>query len=133
MIHLLEPRLRLLQEQIGAPLGLTYDQPGLGLRRVLHLRGQPLRGEQRVAQVVLALAVLGQQRLDPDQIAAEPIDLAHRVLVVVGRLGQKGDDIGPVVAAQRGPEPLLAHVHGADPHDTLGRLRRGGVVSGERG
>ena len=76
---------------------------------VLQLVGEPLRRQQRVAQVGLALAMLAEQRLHPQQIAAQAIDLAHRVLVVVGRLGEEGDDLGPVVAAQRRAEPLLPH------------------------
>ena len=111
VVELVEPDLRLLEEHVGAPLRLADDQLGLGLRRLLQLLRQPLRRQQRVAQVVLALPVLGQQRLHPHQVAAQPIDLAHGVLVVVGRLGEERHDLGAVVAAHRGLEPLLAHVH----------------------
>ena len=65
-----------------------------GLRRLLDFVGQALCGQQRVAQVGLALAVLVEERFLAHQVLAQPIDLAQRVLVVVGGLGQEGDDFG---------------------------------------
>ena len=102
-IELVEARLRLLQQQVGASLRLPDDHLRLVLRRVLDLVGQPLRGQERVAQVVLALAVLVEQRLHARQVLAEPIDFAERVLVIVGRFGQERDDLGLVEAAHRPP------------------------------
>ena len=64
------------------------------------------------------------------RIAAQPIDLAQRVLVVVGRLGQERHHLGAVVAAQRRAEALLAQVERADAHHALGRLRRYRIVVG---
>src|SRR5262249_2031593 len=56
-------------------------------------------------------------------VAAQAIDLAHRVLVVVGRLGEKRHHLGAVVAAEGRAEALLPHVHRTDAHDALRRLR----------
>src|SRR5262245_1601966 len=127
-VHLFEAGLRLLQEEVGAPLRFADDQPGLVLRPVLHPVRQLLRRQQRVAERHLAFAVLLEQRLQAHQVAATALDLPHRVLVIVGRLGQEGDHFRTVVAAHRGLEPLLAHVHRGDAHDTLRRLRHGRIV-----
>src|SRR5262249_41018659 len=55
----------------------------------------------------------------------QPVDLAQRVLVVVRRFGQEGDDLGRIEAAHPLAEPLLTQVERCDPHDTLGRRRAG--------
>ena len=127
-LDLLEPDLRLLDEQVGASLRFADDQLGFVLRRFLDLVREPLRRQQRVAQVGLALAVLAEQRFHAREVAAQAVDLAQRVLVVVGRLGQERHDLGPVEAAQRRPEPLLAQVERADAHHAFGRLRRDRIV-----
>ena len=128
MVELVKPHLRLLDQDVGAPLGLAEDELALGLRGFLELLRQPVCRQQRVAEIVLALAVLREERFHAHQVAAEAIDLPHRVLVVVGGFGQERHDIGAVVAAHRALEALLAHVHGAYPHHPLGRLRGDGVV-----
>src|SRR5262245_51632250 len=99
-IHLLEANLRLLEQQIRASLRLAHDQLRLVLRDLLELVGHPLRGEQSVAQVVFPLAMLPEQGLHPHQVGAQPIDLAHRMLVVVGRFREERDHVGAVVAAE---------------------------------
>ena len=52
-------------------------------------------------RLVLALAMLVEQRFHARQVLAEAIDFAERVLVVVGRFGQERDDLGPIEAAHR--------------------------------
>ena len=120
-LDFLEPALRLLQQQVGASLRFADDELGLGLRRLLDLVRQPLRGQERIAQVGLAVAMLGEQRFLPHQILPEPIDLPQRVLVVVGRFGEERDDLGAVEPAQLGAETLLLEVERRDPHHALGR------------
>ncbi len=75
--------------------------------------------------------MLGEQRFHSQQILAEPIDLAKRMLVVVCRLGQEGDDLGTIEAAQCGSEPLLTKIERGDAHHALGRKRSG--LRGGRG
>ena len=120
----------LLGQQVGAALRLADDQLRFVLRRRLHLVGQLLRRHQRVAQRVLALAMLDQQRLAARQVLAQPIDLAQRALVVVGRLGQERHDLGLVEAAHRGAEARLPHVERGDAHHARRRRR---AVRGRRG
>ena len=120
-----EPTLCLLQQQVGAALGLADDELGFGLRRLLDFVGQALRGQQRVAQVGLAVTVLVEERFLAHQVLAQAVDLAQRVLVVVGGLGEEGDDFGTVEAAQLGAETLLLEIERRDPHDPFGRRRSG--------
>ena len=91
----------------------------------LDLVGESLRREQRVAEGGLAVAVLAQAGLHALEILAEPIDLPQRVFVVVCRLGQEGNDLGPVEAAQRGLEALLAKIERCDAHHAFCRYRSG--------
>ncbi len=62
-----------------------------------------------------------EQRLLPHEVLPQAVDLAQRVLVVVGGLGQEGHDFGAVEAAQLGAEALLFEVERRDPHHALGR------------
>ena len=124
-LDFLEPALRLLQQQIRPPLRLADDELRFGLGRFLDLVRQPLRGQQRVAEVGLALAMLGEQRLLAHEILPQPVDLAERVLVVVGGFGEERHDFRAVESAQLGPEPLLFEVERRDPHYALGWRRSG--------
>ena len=118
---LLEPTLRLLQQEIRTSLRLADDELRFGLGRFLDLVRQALSGQQRVAEVGLALAMLAEQRLLAHQILPQAVDLAERVLVIVGGLGEERHDFGAVEAAQLGAEPLLFKVERRDPHHALGR------------
>src|SRR5262245_24188882 len=132
VIHLFEPGLGLLQKEVGPALRLADDEPRLVLRAVPHPVRHLLRRQQGVAKRHLALAVLREQRLQAHHVAPEAIDLPHGVLVVVGRFGQERHHLGAVVAAHRGLEPLLAHVHRGDAHDALRRLRNRRIVDVRR-
>ena len=55
-LHVLDARLTLLQQQIGAALGLADDAPGFLLRVLANLVGELLRRDQRVAEVLLLAA-----------------------------------------------------------------------------
>ena len=88
-LDVLEPRLRLLQDQVGAGLGFAVIRLGLGLRVLLDLVGHLLRGEQRVAQVALLAAMLAEHGFELGDLLAQPVVLAQRVLVIVGDLEQE--------------------------------------------
>src|SRR5690606_1193644 len=109
-LHLFEPQLRLVQQQIRAPLRLPDDPLRLVLGVGADLVGQPLRGEQRVAQVPLALPVLVEARLQAGELVAQPVGFTQRLFVVVGGLGQERLDLGAVVAAHHRPELLLPQI-----------------------
>ena len=56
--------------------------------------GHALRGDQRVAQVALVLAMLVEQRFHLRDFLAQAIDLAQRVFVVVGDFGDEREHFG---------------------------------------
>ena len=121
----LEPGTCLLSRRSARPCASrTIILPSFSAA-VSHFIGESLRGQQRIAQVGFALAMLGEQRFHTQQVLAEPVDFAQRVLVVVGRLGQKRDHFGTVEPAQGGPEPLLTEIERRDAHHALGRQRSG--------
>ncbi len=71
---------------------------------------------QRVAQVRLTLAVIGQQRFGPGEILAQPVDLSQRVLVIVRGLGQEGHHFGLVEASECRLEARLPQIERGDTH-----------------
>jgi hypothetical protein len=97
-LDFLEPALRLLKQQVRASLRLAHDQ-------------------------FLALAMLGEKRLLSHQVLTQAIDLAQRMLVIVGRFGQEGDDLGGIEAFELRAEALLPQIERRDPHHALGRGR----------
>ncbi len=124
-LDFLEASLGFLEEQVGTPLRFTDDQFGLGLRGLLDLVGEPLSGEQRISQVGFTFAMLGKESFLPHEILAEAINLAQRVLVVVGGFGEKRDDFGSIEAAQLRAEALLLQIDWRDAHDAISRRRAG--------
>ena len=114
-----ESALRLLKEQIGAALRLANDQLGLGLRRLFDLVCQPLGGQERVAEVVLALAVFDEERFLSNEVLSKTVDFPQRMLVVIGCLGQERDDFSAVEAAELRAEALLFQIERRDPHDAF--------------
>ena len=115
-LHVLEPRLRLLQDQIALALGVANDQAGLVLRVLLDVVGMLLRGQQRVAQVALLAAMLGEHGVELGDVLAQLVVLAQRVLVVVGDREQEGLHFAAVVAAHHGVEALLPQIQRCDLH-----------------
>jgi hypothetical protein len=88
-LHLFDARLRLLDDasaRVSASRSMLLRLLG-GL--VPDLVGHLLRGEQRVAEVALLAAVLGQHGLELGHFLPQPLGLAQRVLVVVGHLGEE--------------------------------------------
>src|SRR5687767_10027197 len=61
-LNILEPRLRLLEEQIGSALSVADDAPCLFFGVRLDVICQLLRRRKGGLQVLLVLAVLGEQR-----------------------------------------------------------------------
>ena len=120
-LDVFEACLRLLQQQVGATLRLAYDHLRLVLRRPFHLVGEPLRRLERVAQVLLANAMVGEERLRANQVLAQSVDLAERVLVVAGRFRQERHDFRRVEAAHHFLEALVAEVERRDLHHASGR------------
>ena len=115
-LDVLEARLRLLEQQIGAAFRLADDAPRLVLGVGLDVVRQLLRRHQRVLQVLLVLAVLGEHRLHAHQILAQAVGLAQRLLVVVGDRGEKRGDLDRVETAESLAKTLLAKVKRADIH-----------------
>jgi len=109
-LHFLDARLRFLQQQVGAALGLAHQALALGLGVQPDLVGQFLRGQQRVAEVALAFAMLLEAGLRPSQVVAEAVRLAQRRLVVVGRFGQDRLHFSTVETAHYRLELLLPQV-----------------------
>ena len=119
-LDLLEPALALLEDQLGARLGILDDATGFLLGVLADLVGEALRGQQRVAEIPLVLAVFRHHRFEPQQFLVQPVGLAERLLVVVGHLAQQGIDLVAVVAAhddaQFGlPKVEWGHLHGRSP------------------
>ena len=98
------------------------------------LVGQALRGEQRVAEVPLVLAVLGDHRFEPQQFLVQPVGLAERLLVVVGHFVQQRVHLVAVVAAHGDAQLGLPQVERGDLHDLspLSRERTGACSAGVR-
>jgi hypothetical protein len=63
-LYFIETPLRLLKDQIALAFGFANDQPGFLLRVLPHVVGVLLRGEQRVAEVALLAAMLGEHRVE---------------------------------------------------------------------
>jgi len=115
-LHVVEPALRLLQDQVALAFGVADDQAGLGLRVFLDVVGVLLRGQQRVAEVALLAAVLGEHGVELGDVLAQLVVFAQRVLVVVGDREQERLDFAAIVAAHHGLEPLLPQVEWSDFH-----------------
>ena len=109
-------RLRLLQQQVALAFGFADDQAGFGLRVLLDVVGELLRGEQRVAQVALLAAMLAEHRVELGDVLAQLVVLAQRVLVVVGDLEQERLHFAAIVAAHHGLEALLPEIEWCDFH-----------------
>jgi hypothetical protein len=63
--------------------------------------------------------MLVEQAFHPRGFAAQPIHLAHDLLVIVGSFSQERHDLGPVEAAHARLEPLLPQIERRDAHAAL--------------
>src|SRR5688572_18522301 len=115
-LHVFQPRLRLLQQQLGPSFGLANNLPGLRLGIGADVLGDALCRHHRVAKIPLVLAMLVEQRFHFRDFLAQTIDIAKRVFVVVGHFGDERHHFGFVETAKRRAESQLAEIERADLH-----------------
>src|SRR5262245_26467151 len=111
-----EPRLGLVEGQLGSALRLAQNALRFVLGVRLDLVGQLLRGDERRLERPLVLAVLVDDRFHAHHVLADAVGVAQRLLVVLGHGGEERRDFDAVEAAERGAEALLAEVERADIH-----------------
>src|SRR6266540_7553860 len=126
-LHVFEPRLRLLKNQIGAPLGFAHDLRSFAASGLLDVIRQLLSREQRVPQVDFLPAVLLEQGLEPRHLLPQAVGFSERCLVVVRGFREKRVHLAAIVAAHHGIETLLTKVERRDFHGKSSNFRSGPV------
>jgi hypothetical protein len=109
-LEVIEPRLGVLKHQVGPSLGLPHNHSGLLMRILPNLVGQLLGGQEGIAKVRLAFAVLAQQRFHLCEILALTVELTKGSLVVIGRLGEEANDFVAVKSTKCRSEAVLAQI-----------------------